>query len=174
MKPKKSFNVNATIRGAIRRAFARSPSVQEVMAASRREVPRYNKDGSRHKKNWVQRQCEVCQEWASTSKMSVDHIEPVVSTTEGFVDWNTFVARLWCDKSNLQRICDTCHHTKTQQERFDRAFKLESEQLQAIEYGKLSLEEQKKWAKKFTPKKLLKYPEEFVARIMDLKKRLKK
>lgn len=90
------------------------------MNESRREVPRYNKDGSRHKKNWVQRECQVCNSWVSTSKMSVDHIIPVVSVEDGFQDWNDFVNRLWCDKSNLQRICDTCHDQKTYKERIER------------------------------------------------------
>ena len=84
----KTYNQNAVIRGALRRAFARSPIDQEIMKASRKEEPRYNKDGSRHKKNWVKKQCEVCMDWYPTSKMAVDHIEPVVSVEEGFQDWN--------------------------------------------------------------------------------------
>ena len=133
MKKKPPFNQNATIRGAIRRAFARSPSVIDKMNESRREVPRYRQDGSRAKKNWVQRQCEVCQQWASSTKMSVDHIEPVVSVDDGFIDWNVFVARLWCDKSNLQRICDDCHDKKTYKERITRNLKQYTKELDELE-----------------------------------------
>ncbi len=134
MKKKPKYNQNSIIRGALRRAFARSPLVIEKMAESRREVPRYCKDGSRHKKNSVQRECEVCKKWVSTSQISVDHIDPVVSVDDGFNDWNEFVDRLWCDKKNLQRICDTCHDSKTQAERIARLIKQYTEELDEIEH----------------------------------------
>lgn len=133
MKKKPKYNQNAIIRGALRRAFARSPAVQEKMAESRREVPRYLKDGTRAKKDWVQRQCEVCKEWVGSTKLAVDHIDPVVSVDDGFQDWNIFVSRLWCDKSNLQRICDDCHNLKTQGERIARLLKQYTTELDAIE-----------------------------------------
>lgn len=133
MKKKHKYNQNSVIRGALRRAFARSPFVQEIMNESRREVPRYTKDGNRHKKNWVQRQCQVCQEWTSSSRMAVDHIVPVISVDDGFQDWNEFIARLWCDKSNLQRICDECHDKKTYKERIERLTKQYTLELDEIE-----------------------------------------
>jgi 5-methylcytosine-specific restriction endonuclease McrA len=132
VKKKPKYNQNSVIRGALRRAFARSPLVQEVMNESRREVPRYKQDGTRHKKNWVQRQCEVCGNWESSSKMAVDHIDPVVSVNEGFQDWNEFISRLWCERKNLQRICDTCHDKKTAEERTARLLKQYTEELDAI------------------------------------------
>lgn len=133
MKKKPKYNQNSVIRGALRRAFARSPIVQEKMQESRREIPRYNKDGSRHKKDSVQRQCEVCQTWVGSTKLAVDHIDPVVSVDDGFNDWNEFVARLWCDKGNLQRICDTCHDAKTNKERIERLTKQYTQELDRIE-----------------------------------------
>ena len=116
----KPFNQNAAIRGALRRVFARSPLVVEKMQESRREVPRYLKDGSRAKRDWVQRQCEVCLSWVGSTKIAIDHKEPVVSVDTGFVDWNEFIARLWCAKENLQRICSVCHDQKSQTERIAR------------------------------------------------------
>lgn len=132
-KKKPKYNQNSVIRGALRRAFARSPIVLEIMQASRRESPRYKKDGTRHKKNWVQRQCEVCNAWVSSSKIVADHIAPVVSVEEGFQDWNEFVARLWCDPKNLQRICHTCHDKKTQEERIARLLKQYTAELDTLE-----------------------------------------
>lgn len=131
-KPTK-YNQNAVIRGALRRAFARSPLVQQKMAESRREVPRYNKDGSRSKKDAVQRQCEVCKSWVGSTKIAVDHINPVVSVDDGFQDWNEFVDRLWCDIKNLQRICDTCHDVKTNIERTTRSNKKDMAEMDQIE-----------------------------------------
>jgi hypothetical protein len=133
MKKRPKYNQNSIIRGALRRAFARSPVVQEKMAESRREIPKYRKDGSRAKKNWVQRQCEVCLQWAGSTKLSVDHVDPVISVDEGFQDWNVFISRLWCNKSNLQRICDTCHNFKTGAERVARLIKQYSAELDEYE-----------------------------------------
>jgi hypothetical protein len=136
VKKKPKYNQNSVIRGALRRAFARSPLVQDIMQASRREVPRYKADGTRHKKNWVQRQCQVCDQWASASKMAVDHIDPVVSIDDGFQDWNEFIDRLWCNEMgpvNLQRICDMCHDKKTAEERIARLIKKYTLELNALQ-----------------------------------------
>lgn len=118
-KPKKKpkFNFQTAVRGAIRRAFARSPKVRETLMKVRREVPKYNKDGTRAKRDAVQYLCAVCQEWVSSTKIEVDHIEPVIDPSVGFVDWNTYVERIDCDVDNLRPICTTCHKNKTAQER---------------------------------------------------------
>ena len=151
------YNQNSAIRGALRRAFARSPLVVEKMQESRREVPRYLKDGSRAKKNWVQRQCEVCGSWVGSTKIAIDHKDPVVSVTDGFVDWNEFIDRLWCSKDNLQRICDSCHDVKTQKERISRLTLQYNEELDAIEElikkGHISKKEALASLKKYLAKK---------------------
>ena len=116
-KKKRTWNENAAIRGAVRRIFSRSPVVREVLMDGRREVPKYRKDGSLAAKPAVQYQCQACNEWVSSTKVSVDHIDPVIPVDNKFVDWNTFIKRLFCSKSNLQRICDECHNKKTQAER---------------------------------------------------------
>lgn len=144
-KKKTPFNKEMAMRGAQRRLFARSPLVIEKLQESRQEFPRFNKDGSRAKKNWVKRQCEVCGEWVSSSKISVDHIDPVVPPM-GFtappkdfpfddVMWRhiVFTNRLWCDKSNLQRLCDACHNVKSYKERIVRLLQKYNSELDEIE-----------------------------------------
>lgn len=121
-KPKKRppYNQSSAIRSALRRAFSRSPVVREVLLESRREVPKFNKDGSRSKKNSVQYQCQTCGEWVSSTKVSIDHVNPVVPPDGSFdpkdPDWNMYIKRLWCDKSNLAPICHSCHDSKTKAE----------------------------------------------------------
>src|ERR1035437_6889283 len=135
-KKRPPYNQESVIRGALRRAFSRSPLVREVLEDSRQEFPRYKKDGTRHKKNWVKRQCQGCNEWVSSGHIVVDHIDPVISVTHGKQDWNTFIDRLWCNtsgKTNLQRICDPCHDLKTQGERIARLTKQYTEELDIIE-----------------------------------------
>lgn len=173
-KPK--YNQNSVIRGALRRAFARSPIVQEIMSQSRREVPRYKKDGTRHKKNSVQRQCQVCNSWVSSSQISVDHISPVISVDDGFQDWNEFIARLWCSKENLQRICDECHNKKTYEERINRLLKKYTEELNMLEKQILDkvidLKIAKKQLNKYIAKNKTKGLESVVERARELKQKL--
>lgn len=153
----KTYNQSSVIRGALRRAFARSPLVIEKMQESRRTSPRYNKDGSRAKKDWVQRQCEVCLSWVGSTKIAIDHKDPVVSVTDGFQDWNEFVERLWCSKENLQRLCDDCHNTKTQTERISRLLLQYGKELDNLELGvktkSVSKAEALKTLKKYIAKK---------------------
>lgn len=118
-KPKKKpkYNINSACRSAWRRVFSRSPIVREVLMAGRREIPKYRKDGSLAAKPSVQYLCNVCKKWTQSTKVSVDHIEPVIPIDGTFTDWNTFHERLWCMPSNLQILCETCHAVKTKEER---------------------------------------------------------
>ena len=62
-------------------------------------------------------QCNVCGLEFTNTNMEVDHIEPIVNPKVGFVDWNTFVTRLFCDADNLQAICKPCHKIKSKKEK---------------------------------------------------------
>jgi len=188
-KSKPKFNQEMAIRGANRRIFARSPVVREKLEESRQEFPRFKKDGTRHKKNWVKMQCEVCGEWVSSSQIAVDHKDPVVPP-DGFpAEFNIwdrhllFMKRLWCDKTNLQRICDTCHAHKTASERITRLLVRYTDELNIIE-GRIKTtlldnhsDLQKKIYKKEWTKELSKYTtkgktiglEKIVQRARDLK-----
>jgi 5-methylcytosine-specific restriction endonuclease McrA len=124
-KKKPTYNRTSVIRGALRRAFSRDPIVGDVLSEGRRFYQKFNKDGSRAKKDGVERHCQVCNQWVRAPiGVSVDHIDPVVPLNGSFdpknPDWVMFMNRLWCDKSNLQRICDSCHDAKTKRERVER------------------------------------------------------
>lgn len=152
----KTFNQTAAIRGALRRVFSRSPIVREVLMEVRREVPKFNQDGSRSKKDAVQYKCAVCNEYVKSTAVSVDHIVPVISINTGFEDWNVFVSRLFCSKENLQPICDTCHNTKTQSERLTRLTRQYNAELDVIErdiFISKDMKEVKKTLKKYISKK---------------------
>lgn len=181
-KKKPPFNQEMAIRGANRRLFARSPLVIEKQNESRQESPRYKKDGTLAKKPWVKRQCEVCGSWVSSSKIAIDHIDPVVPP-EGFPAhfdmWDRitlFLKRLWCDKSNLQRICETCHDKKTYAERIARLLKQYGEELNQIEQeintGSIDKKIYKKLLSKYTAKKKTIGLESVVQRAQALKDKL--
>ena len=172
MKKRPPYNQNAAIRSALRRAFSRSPLVREVLNAVRREVPKYCKDGSLAKKPSVQYQCSMCNEWVGTTKVAVDHLNPVIRIDVGFEDWTVFIERLFCPKENLQCLCETCHLVKTNKERWERAY---GQQLRELENFKPDADGLK-WLKRFTPKRLssFPYPQDFKDRIDCLKRSLGK
>lgn len=60
--------------------------------------------------------CAACKGIFPQSMVEVDHIIPVVDPHEGFVDWNTYVARLFVREDRLQVLCNPCHDTKTKLE----------------------------------------------------------
>ncbi len=48
---------------------------------------------------------------------AVDHIDPVVCPDTGFVDWNTYIERMFLEEDGYQVLCWECHHAKTNDER---------------------------------------------------------
>jgi 5-methylcytosine-specific restriction endonuclease McrA len=61
--------------------------------------------------------CNACKEEFPAKDVQVDHKKPVVDPTIGFVDWNTYIERMFCKKSNFQVLCKPCHVLKTKKER---------------------------------------------------------
>lgn len=168
------------IRGANRRLFARSPIVVEKKEESRQEFPRYKKDGTLAKKPWVRRQCEVCDQWVGSTHIAIDHIDPVVPPggfPAHFDLWqriDMFLQRLWCDKSNLQRICDTCHDTKTQAERIVRLNKQYTQELDQLELNMATMDSKVliKTLKKYIAKNKTHGLEKIVQRAKALKEKI--
>lgn len=61
--------------------------------------------------------CMKCKNDFSAKMVQVDHIKPIVVPKDGFVDWNTFIDRLFCEQDNLQVLCVPCHKIKTLKEK---------------------------------------------------------
>lgn len=58
--------------------------------------------------------CAGCALVFTRKETAVDHVEPVIAPELGFVDWNTFIERLFCQETGLQILCKaTCHKKKT-------------------------------------------------------------
>ena len=102
------------IRSALRQASGRYPVKTHVKMEARRNKP----DGveGRHRFEY---QCKKCGVWSPDKDVSVDHIIPAGSLKK-YSDLPGFVERLFCEADNLQVLCNTCHHTKTQDERKNR------------------------------------------------------
>lgn len=58
-------------------------------------------------------ECAECKKLFKIADVKVDHIAPVIDPKVGFVDWNTYIDRLFCPLSNLQCLCDWCHKIKS-------------------------------------------------------------
>ena len=57
--------------------------------------------------------CNICKGEFGPKEIQVDHIKPVVDEEIGFVDWNTYIDRLFCSVDGFQILCKTCHGAKT-------------------------------------------------------------
>ena len=67
--------------------------------------------------------CAVCLQDYSAKNVVVDHINPVVLPGIGFIDWNTYIERMFCSVENLQVLCKTCHNAKSVLEKQQRKSK---------------------------------------------------
>ena len=105
------------IKGALRRAFARSDLRESIMEAARIE---HSDPAKPRCKKWIR--CGECRlpapEWSSAA----DHRVPVVPLESSFEQMGVdlTVTAMWCDPANLQAICGACHDTKTAKEKIER------------------------------------------------------
>lgn len=61
--------------------------------------------------------CELCGREVPKKDMRADHIEPVVDPNQGFVSWDEYIKRMFCEREGLQGICVTCHDKKSEREK---------------------------------------------------------
>jgi len=101
---------------ALRSASNRYPPKYECLKAAK-VGKKINKASGRLAEHY---KCAACKKHFVAKEVQVDHIEPVVSTLTGFIDWNTFVARMFCPITNLQVLCFGCHKVKSDKEKKER------------------------------------------------------
>lgn len=52
--------------------------------------------------------------------IKADHIDPVVDPATGFVSYDTFIKRLFCEQTGFQMLCTKCHQNKSNDEKVQR------------------------------------------------------
>lgn len=57
--------------------------------------------------------CAFCGGEFGPKQVHVDHIQPVIDPNQGFVDWNTYIERLFCNYDGWQVLCIDCHQIKS-------------------------------------------------------------
>ena len=61
--------------------------------------------------------CAMCEQEYTQKDVQVDHIKPVIDPKKGFVSWDTYIDRMFCEGKNLQVLCKVCHAEKTKLEK---------------------------------------------------------
>jgi len=103
----------AFITSALRAAFRKFPN--KFAALKNAFVgKRINKKTGREAAHYT---CALCNKQFVAKDVQVDHIDPVVSPSQGFLNWDIYIERLYCALENLQVLCTTCHKKKTASER---------------------------------------------------------
>ena len=104
IKKKPAFNKKNFIINLLRRGTFRFPPRSEAIKNARVDRGLYK--------------CAQCENLFGPKEIKVDHIQPVVSTSDGFIDWNTYIDRMFPDDSNKFAIlCSGCHDSKSAVER---------------------------------------------------------
>ena len=67
--------------------------------------------------------CASCKGIFVAADVQVDHILPVVDPKKGFVSWDVYITRMFCEIDGLQVLCRPCHRFKTQKEKLERKMK---------------------------------------------------
>lgn len=100
---------------SIKKSFSRSDIAQKF----REKFVVKNRKGVRGGKLAV---CNICGNDIPLYLCNVDHIQPIVPVMipAKYMSFIYFYTRTFCDESNLQLICESCHSEKSKIERSER------------------------------------------------------
>lgn len=68
--------------------------------------------------------CEGCGGLFPKGELRADHISPVIDPEVGFVSWDAYIERMFCEAGGFQALCNGCHDAKTSAEREVRSGKM--------------------------------------------------
>lgn len=64
-----------------------------------------------------QYRCALCSHIVGNKDLAIDHIKPVVDPVRGFVSWDEYIARMFCEQDGFRAICKDCHDNVTASQR---------------------------------------------------------
>lgn len=103
----------------LRRGTLRWPPANQCLMAAKRGK-KINPITGRMAEHY---ECAECHQLFPLKQVRKDHILPVVDPIRGFVDWDTYIERMFCAIDKFQIICRSCHTIKSQEERIQRKIK---------------------------------------------------
>lgn len=107
----KSFIISA-LRAASRRWPPKFAALKKAFIGKKKNI-KTGKVASHYK-------CAECKKHFVAADVQVDHIFPVVDVKEGFVSWDIYIDRMFCEVHGLQIMCKPCHKIKTEKEKGER------------------------------------------------------
>lgn len=100
----------------LRRGTMKFPPRNEALRAAKTEK-KINEKTGRMAQHY---RCAECLQEFPAKGVCADHIQPVIDPNGSFVDWNTYIERMFCPVENLQILCFACHDLKSSAERIKR------------------------------------------------------
>lgn len=97
-KPKK-HNKKTFVTASLRRASLRWPPRNMALKKARVDRGLYR--------------CSMCGESFKRDDIHIDHITPVVDPSQGFIGWDDFIEKLFCEEEQFQILCKYDHEVKT-------------------------------------------------------------
>lgn len=90
-----------------------------LRGASNRWAPKHNaRKAARTARNRYC--CALCHATVGNKDIAIDHINPVVDPVRGFVSWDEYIARMFCEQDGFRAICRSCHDKVTADQRLIR------------------------------------------------------
>jgi len=87
-----------------------------LRGASNRWAPKHNaRKAARIARNRYS--CSLCHHIVGNKDIAIDHIKPVVDPIRGFVSWDEYIQRLFCEADGFRAICKDCHDKVTANQR---------------------------------------------------------
>lgn len=101
------------ITSTLRAGSRKWPPKYETLNAAKTEKKTNEKTGrlAQHYK------CAGCNSEFTQKDVQVDHIKPVIDPKKGFISWDMYIERMFCEGKNLQVLCKDCHLVKTKKEK---------------------------------------------------------
>lgn len=97
------YNKKAFVIATLRKASYRHPARTQALQAARVERNQYK--------------CAMCGMIFPRKQVQLDHKNPIIDPAVGFVSWDSYIERLFCEVDGYQVLDLTCHKIKTDEER---------------------------------------------------------